>query len=150
LKVRVRTFLGCDSWLFPPNGTHFPHKVYQELWRETSLGAFRPIPVPFCHMPLTREDVVKLADLARLELSEAEISSAEGDLEAILDFVESLQGIDTKNTEPMTMPPKAEGWREDAAMPCDELARELILANFPARRGDLLSAPAVFANPKGK
>ena len=100
-------------------------------------------------MSLIKEDVVRLADLARLQLSDVEIASAETDLDAVLGYIDRLKQIDTAGVSPMTMPAKAEGWREDVCIPCDDLARELILSNFPSRRGDLLRAPAVFANPKG-
>jgi hypothetical protein len=33
---------------------------------------------------------------------------------------------------------------------CDEVTRELILANFPSRKGNLLSVPAVFEKAKGE
>lgn len=100
-------------------------------------------------MSLTSDDVKRLADLARLELSETELANAEKELDSVLGYVNRLGEIDTKGVEPMTMPAKAEGWREDAVFPKDELERELILSNFPARRGDLLKTPGVFEKPKG-
>jgi hypothetical protein len=48
------------------------------------------------------------------------------------------------------MPAKAEGWRTDEALPGDDATRELILSNFPSRKGDLLATPGVFEKPKGK
>jgi len=100
-------------------------------------------------MSLSREDVLHLADLARLQMTENEIASAQNDLTSILGFVDQLKDVDTDGVEPMTMPARAEGWREDVALPCDEVARELILANFPKRKGDLLATPGVFEKPKG-
>lgn len=99
-------------------------------------------------MSLTRDDVKQLADLARLQLTDEEIATAERELDSILHYVDRLQKIDTAGVEPMTLPARAEGWRADEAMPCDELTRELIFGNFPARSGDLLKTPAVFENPK--
>jgi len=100
-------------------------------------------------MALTRDDVKGLADLARLELSEDELSTAEKELDSVLGYVDRLQQIDTKGVEPMTMPAKAEGWRADVEFACDDATRELILSNFPERRGDLLKTPGVFEKPKG-
>ncbi len=100
-------------------------------------------------MSLSREDVLHLAELARLAVSEEEIEGARQDLESILGFVDRLKEVDTKDVEPMSMPARTE-WREDVALPCDELARELILSNFPERKGDLLATPGVFEKPKGK
>jgi aspartyl-tRNA(Asn)/glutamyl-tRNA(Gln) amidotransferase subunit C len=100
-------------------------------------------------MALTHDDVKRLADLARLELTEEELASSETELDAVLGYVDRLKEVDTAGVQPMTMPPRAEGWRTDEAFPCDELARELILSNFPSRKGDLLSTPGVFEHPKG-
>jgi aspartyl-tRNA(Asn)/glutamyl-tRNA(Gln) amidotransferase subunit C len=49
---------------------------------------------------LTREDVLKLARLARLELSDAEVEEFTKDLSAILQYVEQLQSVDVKGLEP--------------------------------------------------
>lgn len=49
---------------------------------------------------LTREDVLKLAQLARLELSEAEIESFTSELTEILQYVEQLQSVDVKELKP--------------------------------------------------
>ncbi|MFH1077759.1 MAG: Asp-tRNA(Asn)/Glu-tRNA(Gln) amidotransferase subunit GatC [Patescibacteria group bacterium] len=101
-------------------------------------------------MPLSRDDVKMLADLARLDLPDEELGRMEKDLEAILGYVERLQDVDTKDVEPFTMPSRAEGWREDVASSCDDVTRETILSNFPTRKGDLLSVPPVFEKAKGE
>jgi aspartyl-tRNA(Asn)/glutamyl-tRNA(Gln) amidotransferase subunit C len=101
-------------------------------------------------MSLTKEDVKTLADLARLQLSDDELKSAERELDAILTFVDRLQKIDTSHVEPQSMPDRAAGWREDVALDCDDVTREYILSNFPSRKGDLLSVPAVFEKNKGE
>ncbi len=49
---------------------------------------------------LTREDVLKLARLARLELSDAEIEEFSQELSDILQYVEQLQKIDTGDLKP--------------------------------------------------
>jgi aspartyl-tRNA(Asn)/glutamyl-tRNA(Gln) amidotransferase subunit C len=100
-------------------------------------------------MSLTKDDVKRLADLARLELSDDETSRMERELDAVLGYVDRLQAIRTDEVEPHAMPPRASGWREDVAMEVDDVTRELVLSNFPSRKGDLLSVPAVFAKPKG-
>lgn len=100
-------------------------------------------------MPLTRDQVKILADLARLDLSDDELGRMAQDLEAILGYVDRLQDVGTEETEPFAMPARADGWREDVAVDVDDATRELILANFPSRKGDLLSVPAVFGKAKG-
>jgi len=49
---------------------------------------------------LTREDVLKLARLSRLELTEAEIDEFRGELSEILQYVEQLQGVDVSDLKP--------------------------------------------------
>ena len=49
---------------------------------------------------LTREDVLKLAHLARLELSEEEISEFSSELTEILQYVEQLQSVDVAGLDP--------------------------------------------------
>jgi len=52
-------------------------------------------------MKITREDVVRVAELAHLELSEAEVGLFRGQLDSILEYVEKLNQLDTANVEPM-------------------------------------------------
>lgn len=49
---------------------------------------------------LSRDDVLKLARLSRLELTEAEIEQFRGELSDILEYVEQLQKVDTKGLKP--------------------------------------------------
>ncbi len=99
-------------------------------------------------MALTRDDVQRLADLARIQLTDVEQDMAEQELDAVLGFVNRLQQVDTTNVEPQTMPARTE-WRPDEARECDDVTREFVLANFPSRLNDLLHVPPVFENPKG-
>lgn len=49
---------------------------------------------------LKREDVIKLASLARLKLSEDEIVEYAKELSEILEYVEKLDSVDTKGLKP--------------------------------------------------
>lgn len=49
---------------------------------------------------LTRADVLKLARLSRLHLSDDEIDQFTKEITAILTYVEQLQSLDLKNLEP--------------------------------------------------
>lgn len=49
---------------------------------------------------LTHEDVLKLAKLARLHLSEQEIEQFQKEISAILGYVEQLQSVDLDDLEP--------------------------------------------------
>ncbi|HEY8999005.1 MAG TPA: Asp-tRNA(Asn)/Glu-tRNA(Gln) amidotransferase subunit GatC [Candidatus Saccharimonadales bacterium] len=49
---------------------------------------------------LTREDVLKLARLARLDLSEEEIAAFADELGAVLEYVAQLRDVDVEGLEP--------------------------------------------------
>jgi aspartyl-tRNA(Asn)/glutamyl-tRNA(Gln) amidotransferase subunit C len=49
---------------------------------------------------LSRDDVLKLAQLARLELSDAEVEEFSQELSEILQYVEQLQDVDVSGLEP--------------------------------------------------
>jgi aspartyl-tRNA(Asn)/glutamyl-tRNA(Gln) amidotransferase subunit C len=49
---------------------------------------------------LSRDDVLKLALLSRLKLTDEEIERFRGDLSSILEYVEVLNNVDTSGLEP--------------------------------------------------
>lgn len=49
---------------------------------------------------LTRDDVLKLAQLSRLHLSDEEIAKFQKEIEAILGYVEQLQKVDGRGLAP--------------------------------------------------
>jgi aspartyl-tRNA(Asn)/glutamyl-tRNA(Gln) amidotransferase subunit C len=53
-------------------------------------------------MKISREDVLKVAALANLELSDAEVETYRGQLDDILTYIDKLNQIDTSGIEPMT------------------------------------------------
>lgn len=55
-------------------------------------------------MSLTPEEVIKIAHLARLNLSEEEIVLYTPQLSKILDFIEQMNQVDTKHVEPLAHP----------------------------------------------
>ena len=61
-----------------------------------------------------RNDVEKIATLARLRLRDDEIDRMVPELSAILDFVKTLSQLDTDSIEPMTTPlDTINRWRDD-------------------------------------
>lgn len=52
-------------------------------------------------MKITREDVLRVAELAHLELTDAEVELYRGQLDSILEYAEKLNQLDTTNVEPM-------------------------------------------------
>jgi aspartyl-tRNA(Asn)/glutamyl-tRNA(Gln) amidotransferase subunit C len=80
-------------------------------------------------MKIKREDVLRVAELAHLQLSETEIEMFSRQLDSILTYVDKLNELDTSKVEPMAQvaPPSASGQgaaagtplREDELAPCD-------------------------------
>lgn len=55
-------------------------------------------------MSLDKNDVVKIAHLARLEIADADIPGYADNLSKILDLVEQLNAVDTQQVSPMAHP----------------------------------------------
>ena len=55
-------------------------------------------------MALTRSQVEKIAELARLKISEDEVPAYVGNLSRIIDFVDQLENARTDHVEPMAHP----------------------------------------------
>lgn len=53
-------------------------------------------------MSLSSEDIVRIARLARIELSKLGQDATRDQLNGILGFIEQLQAVDTKGIEPMS------------------------------------------------
>ncbi len=74
-------------------------------------------------MKISREDVIRVAELAYLDLSEAELESYRNQLDAILEYIGKLDELDTVKVEPMaqvlTDDQTADATlREDLVVPC--------------------------------
>jgi len=93
-------------------------------------------------MSLTAEQVRWVANLARLELSDAELAVMTNQLGRILDYVGQLQSLDTEGVEPLAHAlDVADVFRADEPRP--SLTVDEALANAPKRRGDFYAVPAV-------
>ena len=91
---------------------------------------------------ISREEVQRIAHLARLRLSDAEAQAMTRDLEAILSYVEQLEGVDTSEVAPTAhVIPLATPLRPD--QPEGDLDPELAVANAPAREGTAFAVPKV-------
>lgn len=75
-------------------------------------------------MPLSPDEVRRIAMLARIELSEPEIVVAQGQLNAIFGLIEKLQAVDTSGVEPMSHAGDASvRLREDKVLEADQRER---------------------------
>jgi aspartyl-tRNA(Asn)/glutamyl-tRNA(Gln) amidotransferase subunit C len=93
-------------------------------------------------LPLTPEEVRNIARLARVGLSDDEVSRLQSQLSQILDYFQRLQEVDTEN-----VPPTAHTLAMHNVMRDDEphpsLDKEDVLANAPQREEDLFRVRAV-------
>ena len=98
-------------------------------------------------MSVDTATVAKIAALARIKLSEAEIAAMVPELNAIIDWVEQLAEVDVTGVEPMTaVIPNQLRLRDDVA-DADPLTgggmRDAVLANAPAAEHGFFGVPKV-------
>ena len=93
-------------------------------------------------MKLSREEVLHIARLARVALTESEIDRLGEQLSNILENFEVLQKVDTTGVPPTAQSIDLQSvLRDDAVIP--SLPVEDILANAPRREGDSFRVRAV-------
>ena len=93
-------------------------------------------------MPVTREDVEKVAVLARLKLNEQEIEEITSQLNEIFEYFEKLQELDTEGVEPLShVLPMKNVYREDKVKP--SLSQEEILMNAPEKGHGHFKVPRI-------
>ncbi|MCU0477646.1 MAG: Asp-tRNA(Asn)/Glu-tRNA(Gln) amidotransferase subunit GatC [Chloroflexi bacterium] len=91
---------------------------------------------------LSRADVEHVAHLARLGLTDDELTRFEGQLNHILDQYAVLARLDTDAIPPTAQTIELENiLRDDLARP--SLPTDEALANAPARDGDFVVVPAI-------
>jgi aspartyl-tRNA(Asn)/glutamyl-tRNA(Gln) amidotransferase subunit C len=91
-------------------------------------------------MAITRDEVLHVAKLARLELSEEEVERLTGELGAILEAVGKVAELDLADVPPTSHPLElVNSWREDEPRP--SLPLDGVFANAPGREGDLFRVP---------
>lgn len=93
-------------------------------------------------MELSREDVRKVADLARLKVTDTELDSLAQDLRAIVGYVEVLNEVDTTDVPPMVHAVELHNvLREDVVL--ESLPRAAALSNAPRTDGECFLVPAI-------
>ena len=93
-------------------------------------------------MPIDRDQVVHIAALARIGISEQDIDVYAGQLSDIIDQFEILNDLDTSGVEPTGHAGDLRGvMREDA--PADSLTPDATLSNAPRRDGEFFRVKAV-------
>ena len=91
-------------------------------------------------MAITREEVLHVAKLASLELTDEEIERLTAELSAILEAVSKVSELDLSDVPPTSHPLElVNAWGEDDVRP--SLGLDEVFANAPEREGDLFKVP---------
>ncbi len=92
---------------------------------------------------ISREEVLHIAKLAKLKLSEEEVGLFQEQLGEILEYFRKLEEVDTNNVEPLKHVIATQNvFREDE--PRESISPEEALKNAPKRRDDYFEVPKVF------
>lgn len=85
-------------------------------------------------MKISREDVLRVSELAHLELSDAEIEKFRAQLDSILTYIDKLNELDVSGIEPMAQVLKANA-------DCEETLRDDVVRNRGIAKEILGQAP---------
>jgi len=95
-------------------------------------------------MKITREEVLQVARLARLELQPDEVDRITTQLDAILGYVAKLDELDTEGIAATThSQDAANAFREDEVR--GSVSRDRALANAPRENGESFVVPRVIS-----
>lgn len=94
---------------------------------------------------LTRDDILKLAQLARISLTDEEVEEFAGEFNAILTYVKQLDAVDTSGLEPTSQVTGLTNvTRPDEVIDYGYAASEL-LKNVPSVQGDQIKVKRMIA-----
>ena len=102
-------------------------------------------------MKISREDVLRVAELAHLELPEAEVETYRAQLDSILTYIEKLNELDTAKVEPMAggrpagvaEPGENPSLRDDTPGPLGADVAEAVLKGAPDASKPYFRVPKV-------
>jgi aspartyl-tRNA(Asn)/glutamyl-tRNA(Gln) amidotransferase subunit C len=95
-------------------------------------------------MKINKKDADYAARLARLELSEEEKTKYAEQLGTILEYIDQLKKLDTKNVPPTSNVLALRNvWRQDKLRRCSPEEVEKLLANAPEREGNFFKVKKV-------
>lgn len=89
---------------------------------------------------LTKEEVLHVAHLARIEISEDEIKKYQKDLKALLDEVDKIKDLSDFDDERMIM---ATNNTFDLERESTEVDKDNLLLNVPKKKGNFIEVPVM-------
>lgn len=93
-------------------------------------------------MGISREEVTRIAELARLQLDGDRLESMRAELSEVLEFVAALRRLDLEGCEPGTFAPTGAALREDVPNG-RRLTAESALGAAPEREGGFFLVPPI-------
>jgi aspartyl-tRNA(Asn)/glutamyl-tRNA(Gln) amidotransferase subunit C len=93
-------------------------------------------------MPVTKEDIQRTAELARLHLSAEELEAMTSTLGKVFQYIDQLHEVDTTGVEPLHHVLDMKNVMDDD-VPLPGLTREEALANAPDRTDEYFRLPRV-------
>jgi aspartyl-tRNA(Asn)/glutamyl-tRNA(Gln) amidotransferase subunit C len=93
-------------------------------------------------MSVDKSTVVRIAELARIKVPEAELEKLAGEMAKILEWVAQLNEVDTEGVAPMTSVADMDLRRRDDVA-AEGAGPDRILANAPERHDDFFAVPKV-------
>ena len=91
---------------------------------------------------ITKDEVIKVAQLARLELNESEITNHAKQLEKILEYIKQLEKIDTENVACTTRAIEVTNVFRKDEKKCNECTDELLELG-PSREDKYFKVPKI-------
>jgi aspartyl-tRNA(Asn)/glutamyl-tRNA(Gln) amidotransferase subunit C len=98
-------------------------------------------------MSVTKNDVKKIAELARLQFSETELENYTTEMNKMLDYVDKLNELNTENVQPLSHPiENTNVFREDEVK--QSTNRVEALKNAPDKSSEHFKVPKVISQSK--
>ena len=94
-------------------------------------------------MLIDEKITLKIASLAKLELTDQEIKEYSKDLTNILKWMEELKEVDVSNVQPVTSVTKNELYEREDITYKNKVEQEKILLNAPEKVGEYFTVPKV-------
>jgi len=98
-------------------------------------------------MRVSKEDVEKIAKLAKLRFSDSEKEAIRAHLDQILTYAEKLNELDTRSVEPtFSVQQSGIAMREDGVKP--SLSQDIVLRNAPDREHGFVRVPRMIPSSR--
>lgn len=94
---------------------------------------------------MTKDDIVHLGKLSRLKLSPEEIDHFTSEIDAILEYVSTLEGIVSEAAPEAKVGPRCNVWRNDEVTNEPGKYSETIIKAFPNASGRYLEVPKIIS-----